>query len=217
MTLMLMQSFSDKMENVFSRDNLDSVQEKPGCYIWFLNVARIREKDFEEEQSRKNLLEALFSIHQPNSMHVNISRLHKDKMQQFGENYSGPVHIADSLILQNSEIVTNKDSFLSFLQITGSLPIPLYIGKSENLYRRIRQHNLFLKGMASPTNPLINQQEYDSLRNFSERFNNIIEKHRSSGISLNMLHVKVIYLPLNAIADFETNLNRLYKPILGIK
>lgn len=206
------------MGKIFSRDKVDLVQEVPGCYIWYFNIARIREEDFTEVQSRKNLLEAVFSIHQPNSMSVNVSRLlQKDKVQQFGENYSGYVSIDDQSVISFSEIVTNADTFKLFLQITESLPIPLYIGKSENLKRRLNQHNSFLQSIPSSYNSQLTQEEYDSLKNFSERVNNIIEKHRSSGIHPNMLHVKVIYLPSDAIANFETSLNRLYKPILGIK
>jgi hypothetical protein len=204
------------IRDIYSRDKIEQISEAPGCYIWYFNISRIREEDFTEEQSRKNLLEALFSIHQPNSMYVSVSRLlKKDKVQQFGENYNGHVCIDEESLLSFSEIVTNEDTFKLFLQITGSLPIPIYIGKSENLNRRLKQHDLFLQNIPSSDN--LTQEEYDSLKNFSERVNNIMEKHRISGIHPNMLHVKVVYLPLDAISNFETNLNRLYKPILGIK
>lgn len=205
------------MVEVFTRDKIQDIKYEPGCYIWFFNYARIRKSNFETKEARMKFLEAIYGIHQPNSLKIEATKLYNRMKQHFGEEYSGIIEINNNQYHNFFEIAENNESFYSFLEVIGTNPIPLYIGKSENLKNRIYQHNQFLEHIPPTSNSSATEEEYVLLKNFSERINKFMHDYKSFGISLNMLSVKILYLPTESITSFENSLNRLYKPILGIK
>jgi hypothetical protein len=71
------------------------------------------------------------------------------------------------------------------------------------------------KNIASDLDLDVSEQEI--LKNFSQRFNKILQRNRVLGLRDHMLSIKVIYLPEELISSFEKNLNYIYKPIFGIR
>lgn len=197
----------------------DCIEAKPGCYSWFIDWTHIRKSDFEYDKvKRVKLIEAINEVYTPNSFSIDAYREGVGNQQKFGEIYSGNMSFVGSKSSKNfSNICENYDTFLGYLGFVNSLIIPLYIGKSKNLNRRIKQHLDFLDdiGLISLTVP--DEEERDVLKNFSQRFQNILTLCADLGLRPNMLSVNIIYLEEEKITDFEYHLNRVYRPLFGLK
>jgi hypothetical protein len=207
------------MLEYFSYSDINKIKETPGCYCWYIDWTKIRRKDFENDiKKRVDLVNAIFKVFTPNPIFVNATRKINSKNQYFGENYEGTLeHKGNRINNLNSKLALDYNLFLSFLDFTQSLIIPLYIGKSKNLNRRIKQHVEYLEDAKAILNFDIETFEKEELKNFSERFSMITKDCSNLGLRTNMLSVKLVYLEEDSITEFESNLNYLYKPLFGIK
>ena len=103
------------------------------------------------------------------------------------------------------------------MNFVNSLIIPIYIGKSKNLNRRLKQHVDFLNNSKTYKSSTIENVDIDALKNFSDRFGNILNECAHLGLRTNMLSVQIIYLEEKLITEFESNLNYIFKPLFGLK
>jgi len=207
------------MQEIFKYSDIDSIIEKPGCYCWYIDWTRIRKSDFENDQlKRENIINAIFKVYSPNPIFINATRKIYEKTQYFGETYFGTLKYDDS---QKNSVISKISSdtnlFFTFLHFTNSLIIPLYIGKSKNLKRRIKQHVDYLEDTKSINNIDLDISDNEALKNFSERFGRILNECVTLELRTNMLSVKLVYLKEDEITEFESNLNYLYKPLFGLK
>jgi len=207
------------MLEYFSYSDTGKIKESPGCYSWYIDWTKIRRKDFEYDLNKRvDLINAIFKVYTPNPIFVNATRKMNYKTQYFGELYVGALeHKENRTINSSSRLALDYNLFLNFLDFTKSLIIPLYIGKSKNLNRRIKQHVEYLEDAKTILNFDIEKSEKEELKNFSERFSIIAKDCSNLGLRTNMLSVKIVYLDEDSITEFESNLNYLYKPLFGLK
>ena len=203
----------------FSYSDIVKIKDQPGCYCWYIDWTKIRRTDFENEvDKRTDLINSIFKVYAPNPIFINATRQFYDKVQYFGDIYEGTLDYksirSDSSI---SRLAKEYKLFLSFLDFTEALIIPLYIGKSKNLNRRIKQHVEYLEDAKSISFFENENTEKEELKNFSERFGMILKDCGILGLRTNMLSLKIVYLEEENISEFEANLNYLYKPLFGIK
>jgi hypothetical protein len=164
------------------------------------------------------LIEAIYKVYSPNPFWIEAYRGRGGKKQMFGEDYSGEISFVGSKTTASfASICENFDIFLGYLDFVNTLKIPLYIGKSKNLNRRIKQHLDFLDdyGLISLTVP--DEEEREVLKNFSQRFQSVLKVCAGLGLRPNMLSVNIIYMEEGKITDFEYHLNRVYRPLFGLK
>ncbi len=206
------------MNDIFSYSDLTSIEEKSGCYCWYIDWSRIRKSDYENDVNRRvKLINSIFKVYSPNPIFINSHKQMFEKTQYFGETYSGLIKYDGFRTFNSDSIVCqNYDVFMSFINFVNSLIIPIYIGKSKNLNRRIKQHVDFLENV-NITRLSSNEEGIESLKNFSERFSIILDENKTLGLKKNMLSVKIIYLDEALITDFEYNVNYIFKPLFGLK
>lgn len=207
------------MQSIFSYSEFSKIEERAGCYTIFLDWSRIRESDFANDiQKRTDFLNAIFKVYMPNPIFVNASRHLFDKKQSFGESYSGSIKHDDirELVLPCS-IVDNFNTFLAFLEFLKTLIIPLYIGKTKNLNRRLKQHVDYLSSHNLSAEVDLENSEVDRLKNFSERFSYTLNECKTLGLRTVMISARIVYLEENEITEFESNLNYIYKPLFGLR
>ena len=207
------------MQQIFSYSEFPNVEEKAGCYSLFLDWTRIRKSDFESDlQKRADLINAIFRVYTPNPIFLNAHRQFFDKKQNFGETYSGDIKYDDIRSINlPSQFVENFEVFLAFLDFVKTLIIPLYIGKSKNLNRRLKQHRDYLTTQSFGTSYEIDIEEIERFKNFSDRFSSILKENKLLGLRTSMLSARIVYLKDSEITEFETNLNYIYKPLFGLR
>lgn len=207
------------MLECFSYSEVSKIKQASGCYCWYIDWTQIRRKDFEDDINKRiDLLNAIFKVYTPNPIFVSATRKMQTKTQHFGEYYEGTLeHKENRTNDLNSKIALDYNLFSCFLDFTQSLIIPLYIGKSKNLNRRIKQHIEYLEDTKIVFSSDIEKFEKEELKNFSERFSMIAKDCGYLGLRTNMLSVKLVYMEEDSITEFESKLNYLYKPLIGIK
>lgn len=209
----------DMLVSKFSYHQCDSIEAKSGCYSWFIDWTHIRKTDFEyDELKRVKLIEAIYEVYSPNPISIEAFREGFGKKQMFGEVYSGGISIVGGKSTKNIiNICKNSNVFFSYLDFVNSLKIPLYIGKSKNLNRRIKQHLDFLDDFGLISLTVSDEEEREVLKNFSQRFQSVLTVCSDLGLRPNMLSVNIIYIEEDIITDFEYHLNRVYRPLFGLK
>jgi len=207
------------MIDCISYSDISKIKEKPGCYSWFIDWTNIRHSDFEKDTNKRlDLINAIFKVYEPNPIFVNATRQLNERTQQFGDIYEGILDYRNNKTFNSTNRIANDfNLFLIFLNFTKCLIIPLYIGKSKNLNRRIKQHVEYLEDAKTLINSDLEKSDKEDLKNFSDRFSLIAKDCTSLGLRTNMLSVNLVYLEEENITEFESNLNYLYKPLFGIK
>jgi hypothetical protein len=207
------------MKKNFSYSEFSKIEEKAGCYCIYLDWSRIREEDFKNDiQKRLDLINAIFKVYTPNPIFVNATRQFFDKKQSFGESYSGPITYDEiRVIVLPCTIVENFSSFFAFLEFLQTLIIPLYIGKTKNLYRRLAQHMDYLSTKKLSLDTDLDGNEKEKFTKFSDRFSIIFNECKILGLKTTMISSRIVYLEESQITEFESNLNYIYKPLFGLR
>jgi hypothetical protein len=204
---------------VYLYHELHNILPSSGCYCWFIDWSQIQKQEYKNSESkRRGLIQAIANVYSPNSLLVKASREGLGNIQEFGESYEGALIFSGCLSEKDIVNVSRDfDVFYSYLGILSSIIFPLYIGKSKNLNKRVRRHIDYLNDADNQSNLDLDYSEQEILKNFSQRFNKILQRNRVLGLRDHMLSIKVIYLPEELISSFEKNLNYIYKPIFGIR
>lgn len=207
------------MQKIFSYSEFSKIEEKAGCYCIYLDWSRIREADFKNDiQKRLDLINAIFKVYTPNPIFVNATRKFFDKKQSFGENYSGTITYDEIRAINlPSTTVENFNCFIAFLEFLQTLIIPLYIGKTKNLNRRLTQHMDYLGSKKLSLDTDLDSNDKEKFKKFSDRFSNIFNQCKTLGLKTTMISSRIVYLEESQITEFESNLNYIYKPLFGLR
>lgn len=189
-------------------NEIRKVKEEPGLYAWYMDYNVEMQSD-----SYQNFF---------------ISKLFDLKITgNLGETYEGKI----SQIKSNENIQSNFNKDL-FKIATELINIPIYIGISKNLYKRLSKHRDLLEGYSNDEvdQPhLMNQDKINSdnidenkidtneeSKYFAQRLGRQLEK---LNLSKKHLRVKIIYCDTSItkaqLLNTEFLLNRTYYPILG--
>jgi hypothetical protein len=186
--------------------NIDEIEEEiEGIYIWFL-----KPKNLNEEKCLK-------FFHAFNNFEIKLEGMSVlNNSSKFGDIFKGKI-----LRIEKEEIekrIENVD--LNFiLEFTKNNPIPLYLGKSRNLKKRIKQHyDGYLDKKNIPSN-VFSKFENDTDLESSFFGSRLSEFNSPIWFGENELTIGIYYdksLSSEQITELEFFLNRFYKPILGI-
>ena len=211
--------FCVAMSKSFSFADFEQIEEQPGCYGLYIDWNRIKESDFQNDANRRSdFINAIFKVYAPNPIFINAARQIFNKKQYFGEHYEGTLSYSEIRINDiESRLSKSYTLFRAFLEFTNFFVVPIYIGKSKNLNRRIKQHMYYLENSKIINDLETESADVDSFKNFSERFAFIMKDCTPLGLRTAMFSVRLVYLEENEITEFESNLNYLYRPLFGLK
>jgi hypothetical protein len=198
----------------YSFSKFDRIPQEPGCYVWVLDWSRILSYGFDNLEIRIELLQTIQQLYSPNPISVKANRVFLETQQQFGEEYLGTLRISNqtNIIEDITVIAKEKDLTMKLLTILSEVELPLYIGKSNNVYSRIQQHKSIFEEI-----PFLDSSdvEIQQIKIFGDRIKMLF--NNNSLLQKQILSVIIYQLPQNEVLSFEKYLNLIYKPILGIK
>lgn len=205
----------------YTLDNLYGAPTEPGIYAWYLNT-ELRTADLNDNHATKTNLFRIFNqLKLPNfdieargnlSLHLKGTLAHSTVGSEDGPEFSSLVEN----ILQNED---SRKLFATILkQSTPHLMSPLYIGVTNNIRRRLKDH----KNDIDNFRKIIKTRVYDAqAEEPKQKFALEIVKR---GIPNRYLHVFVstnfdykgsLEEERKAAEAVETILNRLFYPIFG--
>jgi hypothetical protein len=182
---------------------IDNIPETPGMYAWYLNV------------DQNNFLD-YYKVYKQKKVEVSIKG-------NFDESYIGELR---NVYNEGNFKDNGVDHKLCFLASLAFSP-PLYIGISNNLYIRLRQHCKELEKIYYNKIPLskptsLGKTDFDTIlesMHFAQRIGHTIRLFKN--INLNSLLIKTIEMPKgyswSELHKVEKYLNRTYIPIYGRK
>lgn len=188
---------------------IDKLEDRMhGIYVWYLKPKRLDDNKILKLYEAFNKFEIKLS---GNTVFNNYSK--------FGDYFNGKlIRNEANTDLLNKIGSLDKEFVISFLKLN---PLPLYIGRSVNIKKRLNQHyNGYLQ--ATSINflaTMINEFDDDSDEESSYFGMRLAKLNKDKWFNDNEMSISYFSkseLNYDSIKGIEFFLNRLYKPILGL-
>jgi hypothetical protein len=192
-----------KIKEIESLEN-----EIEGVYSWHLKPKRLDE----------NKIIKLFEVFNKFEMKLFGNSVFNSS-SKFGDKFEGElIRLKGNIDISSKVKSIDKDFIISFLNFNS---IPLYIGRSKNIKKRLNQHyEGYLDAMTANFLSTMGQEFEDDSDEESGYFGmRLANLNNGKWFNDNELFIKYYSKPnldYDSVKDIEFYLNRLYRPILGI-
>ncbi len=184
----------------YTLDSIDQIPEKRGIYSWHIkHVDGIELKQY-------------FSIYRNKKLSSEVKGV-------FNENYSGQLKLSPEFDTSKFDITTMN----TISDLTKFLNTPIYIGISDNLNRRLKQHcEKLLSSIFDPTYPSYslewdnrNEDTEEESSYFAERIGSVLTENKIKAINILFVRVYELEIERKNLLQVEKFFNQCLLPIFG--
>lgn len=195
---------------LFETADIDQVPHRPGIYVWFLKY-QITNRFAETSSSFDRVADELVEL----GNFLRPADIHLTSSKRFSSVWRSEMNfeLAESFNMKMQDNAQLREKHIRHLNTILSVILPvLYIGKADNLYRRLRDHQRALE-----KNELFEDSlDAAEVRQFADR----VDERQ---IDTAMLRFTYFEYPdstshesvLKSNATIENHINRILRPILG--